>query len=193
MDQPTTMESLGFVESMGTGLGRGGVEDHGVQRFYGKYRGTVVNNVDPMGRCRLLVRVTDAYGPNISSWAMPCLPWAGTQMGAYIVPPPNAGVWVEFEHGDPDRPIWSGCWFGTTDAMRDTQGRALPPFAPVFALSTMKRAAIILTEAAFAPVKPAGGILLCAGPQTYIAIEPDGITMMAPRVMINNGALLVLP
>jgi len=25
----------------------------------------------------------------------------------------GAGVWIEFEHGDPDYPIWSGCWFGS--------------------------------------------------------------------------------
>ena len=193
MDEPTTMEGLGFVEGFGTALGRGGVEEKGVRRFYGKYRGTVVTNVDPMGRCRLLVRVTDVHGPNISSWAMPCLPWAGLQMGAYIVPPVNAGVWVEFELGDPDLPIWSGCWYGNADAMRDTQGRSQPPVAPVFALATMKRNAIVLAEGAFPPVKPLGGILLCAGPASYIAIEPDGITMMAPKVMINNGALIVMP
>jgi len=26
-------------------------------------------------------------------------------------------VWMEFEHGDPDFPIWSGCWWGNAAEM----------------------------------------------------------------------------
>jgi Type VI secretion system/phage-baseplate injector OB domain len=192
MGDANTMESLGFVEGFETPAGRGGVEMGGVRRFFGKYRGAVVNNVDPLGQCRLWIRVTDVYGPNVSTWAMPCVPWAGMQMGSYIVPPLNAGVWVEFEHGDPDYPIWSGCWWGpNTDVMLDTQARSSsPPAQPVFAVATVKRNAVVLTDTPFVPLK-SGGVLLCAGPASYIAIEPDGITMMAPKVMINNGALIV--
>ena len=34
-------------------------------------------------------------------------------MGAYMIPQIGAGVWVEFEQGNPDYPIWSGCWYGS--------------------------------------------------------------------------------
>ena len=83
--------------------------------FYGKYRGTVINNVDPMMRGRLLLEVPDVVGFTPSSWAEPCVPLAGPSgppMGVYMVPPIGAGVWVEFEQGDPSKPIWVGCRWG---------------------------------------------------------------------------------
>ena len=60
-----------------------------------------------------MVQVPDVEGLLPSSWAMPCLPFAGKQMGAYMLPQIGSGVWVEFEQGDPDYPIWSGCWYGS--------------------------------------------------------------------------------
>ena len=77
-------------------------------KFYGKYRGTVLNNIDPMQPGRLLVVVPDVHGLAPSSWALPCFPFAGMQTGAWALPQIGAHVWVEFEQGDPDRPIWSG-------------------------------------------------------------------------------------
>ena len=48
-------------------------------RFYGKHRGAVLNNIDPEQRARLLVQVPDVLGLGTSSWAMPCVPVAGIQ------------------------------------------------------------------------------------------------------------------
>jgi uncharacterized protein involved in type VI secretion and phage assembly len=42
---------------------------------------------------------------------MPAAPYAGRQVGLYLIPPTNASVWIEFEHGDSDYPIWSGCFW----------------------------------------------------------------------------------
>ena len=82
-------------------------------KFYGKYRGTVVNNVDPMQmRPHSGASCPTCSGSMPSSWAMPCVPLAGMQMGVFAVPPIGAGVWVEFEQGDPDYPIWTGCFWG---------------------------------------------------------------------------------
>ena len=83
------------------------------QRFYGKYRGTVLNNVDPLQIGRIQVIVPDVSTILPSSWAMPCAPVAGIQTGVFAVPPIGAGVWVEFEQGDPDYPIWAGCFWGS--------------------------------------------------------------------------------
>lgn len=85
------------------------------KKFYGKYRGTVLNNVDPEQRGRLMAMVPDVLAENPSSWAEPCVPLAGPTghpMGVYLVPPISAGVWIEFEQGDSSRPIWSGCRWG---------------------------------------------------------------------------------
>ena len=76
--------------------------------FYGKYRGEVVNPLDPSGLGRVQVSVPDVMGDGRMAWAMPCLPGAGPGVGFFAIPPVGAKVWVEFERGDPDYPIWSG-------------------------------------------------------------------------------------
>jgi hypothetical protein len=82
-------------------------------RFFGKYRGKVESNVDTMSLGRVQVSVPAVLGEGRMSWAMPCVPYAGPQVGLYLIPPRGANVWVEFEAGDPDYPIWSGCFWGS--------------------------------------------------------------------------------
>ena len=77
--------------------------------YFGKYRGKVENNVDPSQLGRLQVSVPAVLGSGQNSWAMPCTPYAGSSVGWFALPPVNSDVWVEFEQGDPDYPIWSGC------------------------------------------------------------------------------------
>ena len=81
------------------------------RHFFGKYRGKVHNNKDPLGIGRLQT-VVDAIAPGQLNWAMPCTPYAGPQEGFFMMPPVGANVWVEFEGGDPNYPIWSGCFWG---------------------------------------------------------------------------------
>jgi hypothetical protein len=74
------------------------------EKYYGKYRGTVLNNVDPEQRGRLMLNVPDVLGVIPSSWAEPCVPLAGPTgppMGVYLVPPIGAGVWVAIRHSTP--------------------------------------------------------------------------------------------
>jgi uncharacterized protein involved in type VI secretion and phage assembly len=87
-----------------------GADDHR-DRLFGKYAGIVVNVDDPDKRGRLKVRVPDLMRSVEESWAMPCIPYAGTKAAFFSVPPVGAGVWVEFEAGDDARPIWSGCYW----------------------------------------------------------------------------------
>lgn len=79
-------------------------------RHFGKYRGTVKDNDDPTERGRLKVRVPAVLG-DLEVWAMPCVPYAGPGVGFYSLPKPGAGVWVEFEAGDPSYPVWTGCFW----------------------------------------------------------------------------------
>jgi uncharacterized protein involved in type VI secretion and phage assembly len=81
-------------------------------RYYGKYRGIVTNNRDPKNLGRIKARVPEVLGEVETGWALPCVPYAGNGVGLFTVPPPSAGVWIEFEAGDVSRPIWSGCWWG---------------------------------------------------------------------------------
>ena len=97
-------------------------------RFYGKYRGVVSDVDDPQDMGRLRARVPEVLGTVESPWALPCAPYSGDGMGVYTVPPVGAGVWVEFEAGDPARPIWTGCWWGRDQLPQDADGaRAQPP------------------------------------------------------------------
>lgn len=80
--------------------------------FYGKYRGIVTDNKDDQGKGRLKAKVQDVLGDNESGWAMPCTPYAGKGVGLFLIPPKDAWVWIEYEHGDPDYPIWTGCFWG---------------------------------------------------------------------------------
>ena len=80
--------------------------------FFGKYRGKVVDNNDFLGqRGRIQVMVPAVLGTNVV-WAIPCVPYAGPDVGFFFMPPIDAGVWVEFEGGDPSYPIWTGCFWG---------------------------------------------------------------------------------
>jgi uncharacterized protein involved in type VI secretion and phage assembly len=94
------------------------------RRFYGKYRGVVTENDDSGGnqgrkQGRLRAKVPDVFGSEQSGWALPCVPYAGKGVGIFLMPPKNASVWIEFEHGDPDYPIWTGCFWAEGEAPVD--------------------------------------------------------------------------
>ncbi|HEY2637209.1 MAG TPA: phage baseplate assembly protein V [Solirubrobacteraceae bacterium] len=101
--------------------------EHQADRFYGKYRGLVVDNLDPLQSGRLKALVPEVLGAIPSGWALPCQPFTGTNAGLYAVPQPGAGVWVEFEAGDASRPIWTGGWWATGEVPTDeTQTPSMP-------------------------------------------------------------------
>jgi uncharacterized protein involved in type VI secretion and phage assembly len=164
--------------------------------YYGKYRGMVVSNVDPLQTGRLQLRVPDVLGNGLSTWAMPCVPFSGRQMGMWALPQVGAGVWVEFEKGDPDFPIWSGCWWGSASEP-PALALAAPPATPNFVLQTAGQTTLLLSDVP----GPTGGILLKTKTGAMIAVNDTGITisngkgativMSGPTVTINQGALAI--
>ncbi|NVB36420.1 baseplate assembly protein [Pseudenhygromyxa sp. WMMC2535] len=90
-------------------------------RWFGKYRGKVMDNQDPEDRGRLLVTVP-APLQDEEVWAVPCVPYAGPGVGTYMIPPIGARVWVEFEGGDTCLPIWSGCYWASDEAPETNPG-----------------------------------------------------------------------
>jgi hypothetical protein len=126
--------------------------------YYGKYRGTVMNNIDPEFRGRLLVQVPDVFGINISSWALPCIPFGGLQSGAYVVPPLKSQVWIEFEQGDPDYPIWvGGFWGNMQDVPVTTKASVAPPPGQNIVIQTLGQTMLSLSDN---PAPMVGGITL---------------------------------
>ena len=172
----------------------------GRQRFFGKYRGLVIENLDPMQIGRLQAEVPDVLGETPSSWALPCVPAAGSQSGCFIVPPIGSQVWIEFERGDPDFPIWTGGFWGVA---ADVPVAALTP-APIppgqnIVLQTTGQNALVLSDAEPSPAD--GGVVLSAAGGAMIVVNDTGvtisngkgatITLVGPTVSINSGAVTV--
>lgn len=88
------------------------------RRFHGKYRGFVVDNEDPAHLGRLKLRVPSVLGGEVvTGWAAPCVPYGGAaDQGLLFLPDRGAGVWVEFEEGDLEFPIWVGTFWSRPDA-----------------------------------------------------------------------------
>lgn len=178
--------------------------------WFGKYRGKVEGNLDPMQQGRLQVSCPAVLGDGRMSWAMPCVPFAGAGVGLFLIPPTGANVWVEFEGGDPDYPIWSGCFWGVGEV----------PAAPAIEqMKMLKTDGISLT---LSDVPGAGGVTLEVSPPAVatplkVVLDSTGITIEASpssvkialsgidlangaasvkltpaSVSINNGALEVI-
>ncbi|MDB4923281.1 phage baseplate assembly protein V [Mucilaginibacter sp.] len=167
--------------------------------FFGKYRGTVMNNIDPDMRGRLLITVPDVLDLIPSSWAEPCVPLAGPTgppMGVYMVPPIGAGVWVEFEHGSADRPVWVGCRWGTSSDV-PTLAQAGLPVSPNIVMQTLGQNTLVISDLP----GPTGGIMLKSATGASIIVNDTGIyiqngkgasiTMTGPTININSGALTI--
>lgn len=77
-------------------------------KFFGLYRATVTDNNDPSDAMRIKVLIPEVLGEIESPWALPCVP-----PGIRLVPEVNAFVWIEFEAGDPSRPVWVGTTGGS--------------------------------------------------------------------------------
>lgn len=89
------------------------VADKVESRYFGKYRAFVVENDDPEKRGRLRLRIPGVLGRDVvSGWALPCVPFGGANnQGHLFIPEQGAGVWVEFEAGDLDHPVWVGTFW----------------------------------------------------------------------------------
>ena len=167
------------------------------KRYYGKYRGTVINNVDPMQIGRIQVMAPDVSNVMLSSWAMPCVPVAGINMGMFTVPLIGAGVWVEFEQGDPDYPIWVGCYWGMA-AEVPLLSHMVPPAVPGITLQTPLKNGIVISDVP----GPTGGIQIQTATGAMISVSDIGImisngkgaviNLTGPTVDINLGALTVV-
>lgn len=156
--------------------------------LFGKYRGKVQSNIDPMMSGRLQVTAPGALG-SASVWALPSVPFAGSGSGFFMLPSVGANVWVEFEGGNPELPIWSGCFWDVGD------------WPASMALPQMK---VIKTDTATITLNDmpgAGGITIETTTGMKIAISATGIeindgqggsvTLQGPKVSINGSALEV--
>jgi uncharacterized protein involved in type VI secretion and phage assembly len=157
--------------------------------FYGKFRGVVTDTSDPSKLGRIRAKVQDVLGDNESGWALPASPYAGNGVGLFLLPPTNASVWIEFEHGDPDYPIWSGCFWAQNEA---------PDTAASAEKKMLKTANCTIT---LDDTAGSGGVTIETKDGAKIKLSSSGIEiddgnggklkLSGPQVSINDGALEV--
>ncbi len=164
------------------------------QKYYGKYRGTVINNIDPEQRGRIQAMVPDVQGNIPLTYALPCLPLASMKSGTHFVPMVGSAVWIEFEQGDPDYPIWTGCFWGQAAELPSDAAIGLP-VSPSIILQTQSQHKIVISDVP----GPTGGIEIKSMTGAVIRVNDIGITidngkgasieMIGPSVDINKGAI----
>ena len=162
--------------------------------FFGKYRGQVAGNIDPMQLGRVQITCPAVLGDGRLGWAMPCVPYAGPGVGLFALPPVGANIWVEFEAGDPDYPIWSGCFWGVGD---------VPAMPAIEQVKVFKTSTVTLK---INDLPGVGGLTLDVLPpavttplkisMTAAGIELSNaaasVTLTPASVSVNNGALEVI-
>ena len=130
--------------------------------LFGKYRGTVVNNIDPLGMGRIIAAVPEVFGTAVTDWALPAFPFAGLNHGLILVPNVGDGVWIEFEQGDPNYPIWTGSWLSS-----DTP---IPNLETTRVLATNRGHKILIDDAA-------GRVVFVRGSRPEMVMTEQDITL----------------
>ena len=166
-----------------------------MSQYFGKYRGKVTNNLDPSNLGRIQVSVPAVFGDFELNWAVPCVPYAGPQAAFYAIPPVGASVWVEFEAGDPDHPIWTGGFWALGEV--PSQAISTPAAIDHVVLQTPGPTLLLLSDMP----GPTGGIVLSTATGAKITINDLGITidngkgakieLKGPTVSINGTAFAV--
>jgi hypothetical protein len=173
------------------------------RRYLGKYRATVFSNLDPLMIGRLQVICPDAASLAPTTWCMPCVPVAGPNSGMVALPAIGSGVWIEFERGNPSKPIWVGCYWGL-GAEVPVMARIAPPAIPSITLQTTLKNGIVISDVP----GPTGGIMIQTTTGAMISVSDTGIVisngkgavinMTGPSIQmigtpldVNGGALTV--
>jgi hypothetical protein len=172
---------MSYVENLGSRF----------EKYYGKYRGKVLENDDPLFLGRILADVAAVSGMTMN-WCMPCTPYAGSDVGFYAIPPIGANVWIEFEGGDTNYPIWSGCFWAEGEV--PTGGEPVNPMVKVFKTAF---ATFIMDD-----TPEVGGITLECHPASVtvplsMKFDSTGITILAPpatiKMITEEGITLSFP
>lgn len=156
-------------------------------RFYGKYRGTVTDIDQDANLGRIKAKVPAVLGEQKTGWCMPCVPYAGQDVGFLFTPEVGSGVWIEFEGGDVSYPIWSGCYWRSDEMPSDA--------APAVKTIVTKAGHKILLD------DDASTITITDPNENKVTLDASGITLVRgstkieisdSEVNINEGALEVM-
>jgi uncharacterized protein involved in type VI secretion and phage assembly len=154
-------------------------------RFYGKYRGTVID-IDA-STLRIKAQVPAVLAGQATGWCSHCVPYAGPDVGMLFLPEIGSGVWIEFEGGDVSYPIWTGCYWRSGEIPSD----AAPGVKTIVTKAGHK---ILLND-------DAGSITISDPNGNTVTLDSSGISISHggnnvaindSEVNVNNGALEVM-
>ena len=153
-------------------------------RFYGKYRG-IVSDIDA-STMRIKAKVPSVLGETTTGWCMPCVPYAGPDVGIAFLPESGSGVWIEFEGGDVSYPIWTGGYWREGEVPADAADH-------VKVIVTTQKQKIEFDD-------DQGSITVSDNNGNTVTLDSSGITLTnsqstvvvdSTSVSVNNGALEV--
>jgi hypothetical protein len=154
--------------------------------FYGKYRAIVTDVDDPDNRCRIRATVPAVLGDHPCGWAMPAAPFAGDGHGFVMLPKVGSGVWIEFEAGQLDSPIWSGGWWANGQRP-DPQG----PGVRVI-VSEQGHKIVLDDDSGEVTVAHGGGpAIKLTADEITITVGPCEIKVSTDSISLNNGLIKV--
>lgn len=156
-----------------------------LNRYYGKYPGTVAE-VSEDGTARIKAQVPLIGDPVETTWAMPCVPFAGNGHGFLALPEVGDGVWIEFVAGDLSRPIWSGFWWA--------EGEMPEPNHKLARLLATSKGHKILLDDESDEIKithAEGAEISMTGDEIKISIGQSEIKLSSTEININNGMIKI--
>ncbi len=157
-------------------------------RFYGKYRGTVTDNDDPDGLARIMAQVPAVMGETEVGWALPAFPFAGQGHGLVMLPELGSMVWIEFEAGNLNYPIWTGCFFlpGQRPTPDTTGARVI--------VTPSGHELVLDDDDSTVRLKHSGGATCeMTGSDITLSIGGSKIVLSNTAITINDGVLKIGP
>jgi hypothetical protein len=153
-------------------------------RFFGKYRGSCTQvDADTM---RIKAKVPSVLADQETGWCMPCLPYAGDQVGLAFLPEVGSGVWIEFEGGDVSYPIWVGCYWRA--------GEKPSQAAPAVKVIITKQYQMLFDDdMPSATLADSDNSVTLDGSGVKLARGPNSVSIGDDKVSVNDDALEVAP
>jgi hypothetical protein len=148
-------------------------------RYFGKYRGLVESVDDPEKQGFITCRVPSVYKGEISPPCLPAVPFAGPNYGVLWLPQKGDGVWVEFEDGNPNLPIWTGFWWARREQPTDgsAKKRVIVTPAGLKVILDDDKGSISLQNKTAAEITMTGSEITLRVAQTKVVIDAAGFSV----------------
>lgn len=158
-------------------------------RYFGKYRG-IVDEVDE-ATGYIKAKVSKVWGDKVGKrWITPCVPFAGSKDGNHYglvtLPVKGDGVWIEFEAGDEDSPIWTGFWWGKDEMPTQTKQQ-------IRGLVTPEQLQFLMDDEAkeIKLIHPDGPEMKLTGSEIELKVGSKKIKLSSSGLDVNDGAFKV--